>query len=317
MAEISVEQEAAPSFSAENAGAAPATFCADAGAPAATLLETDWNAEWKALQTARRSPDSPCFWDAKAKEFRPRETKPYAREFMRLLALQPGESVMDMGCGAGSLALPLAQAGHRVLAADFSKSMLSTLQQGIEYYGLQGRVEAKELAWADDWRAAGVARKSVDVAFASRSIATYDLQDALEKLNRVARRRCCITLVANASPRYDMHVMNCIGASVTCSYDYIYAFNILVGMGFMPQVEYIHSVRRDTFDSLEDGVADFARMLEGGNEHKLAELRQYLQEHMVPNPNAGKPGSKGKPQGRYMLDHERMVHWAFISWEPR
>ena len=34
-------------------------------------------------------------------------------------------------------------------------------------------------------------------------------------------------------------------------------------------------------------------------------------------PHAGEPGQKGKPQGRYMLDHERIVHWAFIAWEPK
>ena len=28
------------------------------------------------------------------------------------------------------------------------------------------------------------------------------------------------------------------------------------------------------------------------------------------------PGSKGVPQGRYMLDHVRKVRWAFIAWEP-
>ena len=37
---------------------------------------------------------------------------------------------------------------------------------------------------------------------------------------------------------------------------------------------------------------------------------------MIENPHAGEPGSKGVPQGRYMLDHVRKVRWAFIAWEP-
>lgn len=282
-----------------------------------TLLETDWNEEWKALQAARRSPDDPSFWDARAHHFRPRETHPYAHDFLKLVGVREGEYVLDMGCGAGTLAIPLAQMGHPVLAADFSLRMLEALREGAEHYGLAHLITPLQLAWDEDWEAAGIAPKSVDVAIASRSIATSDLEAALLKLDRVARRRCCITLVATASPRYDTHIMHAIGASVTNSRDYVYAFNILVGLGVNPEVRYIDSYRRDTFNTLEDGVADFARMLEGGNEDRLDALRDYLATHMVENPHAGEMGPKGKPQGRYMLDHERLIRWAFLAWSPR
>lgn len=284
--------------------------------PASTLLTTDWNEEWKALQAQRRAADDPSFWNKRAKHFKPRETHPYARDFLALANIEDGESVLDMGCGGGSLAIPLARRGCSVLACDFSQPMLDVVQEGANYFKVEDLIHTKLLAWDDDWSSCGIRQDSVDVALASRSIATTDLQDALTKLDRTARRRCCITLVANASPRYDTHVMNAIGASVTRSRDYIYAFNILIGMGRLPEVAYIHSPRRDTFESLDAGVADFARMLEGGNEDKLDELRSYIAAHMIENPCAGQPGSKGEPQGRYMLDHVRMVHWAFISWNP-
>lgn len=284
--------------------------------PTATLLTTDWNEEWKALQAERRGADSPAFWDARARHFQPRETHPYARDFIELAQVGPGETVLDMGCGAGSLAIPFARAGHPVLACDFSPRMLEVLREGMQHYGLDDLIEPKLLSWDENWEAAGVAPKCVDVAVASRSIATHDLKAALLKLDHVARRRCCITLVANASPRVDRHIMDAIGASVTESRDYVYAFNILIGLGACPEVRYIESWRRDTFDSLEAGIADFARMLEGGNEDRLPELRAYIAEHMVENPQTGKPGEKGRPQGRYMLDHRRLVRWAFIAWTP-
>ena len=42
----------------------------------------------------------------------------------------------------------------------------------------------------------------------------YDDQSkgALAKLDRTARHRCAVTMVANSSPRYDPHLMNAIGA---------------------------------------------------------------------------------------------------------
>ena len=157
----------------------------------------------------------------------------------------------------------------------------------------------------DDWDLVGPVAKTVDAAFASRSVTTTNLKGALAKLDRTARHRCAVTMVANSSPRYDLHLMNAIGASVTCSNGFVYAFNILIQMGALPQVTYFESPRRDTFDSLEAGVADFSRMLEHGNEDKVDRLRDYIAQHMIENPHAGEPGSKGVPQGRYMLDYIR------------
>ena len=281
-----------------------------------TLLETDWNREWVALQDGRRRPNAPHEWDARAGHFRPQETQAYARDFLRLADIRPGESVLDMGCGAGALAIPLARGGHPVIAADFSPRMLQVLSEGAGHYGLGDGVRTVELAWDDDWDAAGIGAGCVDVAIASRSIATRDLGAALKKLDRAARRRCCITLVAGASPRYDAQVMDAIGAPVAESRDYVYSFNILVGLGAAPEVSYIDSTRRDTFDTLGEAVADFARMLEGGDEDRIGALRAYIRDHAVANPHAGEPGPKGRPQGRLMLDHERQVRWAFIAWDP-
>ena len=282
----------------------------------ARLILTDWNEEWKALQDARRSPDDPSWWDGRARHFTPRETSPYARDFLELTGIAPGERVLDMGCGAGSLAVPLAQQGCSVLACDFSRAMLDVLDEAARAHGVAERIEARLLAWDEDWESRGVGAKCVDVAIASRSIATRDLAAALMKLDHATRRRCAVTLVTGASPRVDARIMDAIGASVTESRDYVYAFNILVGLGAFPEVRYIESRRRDTFDSLEDGVRDFSRMLEHGNEDRAGELERYLANHMVENPHAGEAGPKGRPQGRYMLDHERLIRWAHIAWSP-
>ena len=65
--------------------------------------------------------------------------------------------------------------------------------------------------------------------------------------------------------------------------------------------------------ALIDEKMNAAKDFKDGNENKINELRSYLARHMVPNPHAGEPGSKGRPQGRYRLDHTRLVRWAFIS----
>ena len=174
------------------------------------LQETDWGEEWKQLQRIRRKVDDSQYWNKRSHNFDSKDSpSDYVLEFLELAQIQPGETVLDMGCGTGSIAVPLAQQGCPVIAADFSQGMLDELNRRMKAFGVS-QVEPKLMSWADDWHALGIADKSVDVAIASRSIATDDMAAALDKLHNVARRRCCLTLPTGCSPRMDARVLEII-----------------------------------------------------------------------------------------------------------
>ena len=146
------------------------------------LTTTDWGQEWKELQKARRAADDAAHWDERSKTYRKADSpSPYVNTFLELADIQPGETVLDMGCGSGALAVPLAAQHHEVIAADFSAGMLDRTREECENAGVTG-VKTVQMSWADDWVAHGVGPKSVDVAIASRSIATDDLE-ATEGMN--------------------------------------------------------------------------------------------------------------------------------------
>ena len=291
------------------------------------LTTRDWNEEWKELQRQRRHADRAEYWDDRAKTFGDRDVpSPYVRSFLQLADIRPGETVFDMGCGTGALAVPLGQAGHRVIAADFSTGMLDCLKAELESRGIEG-VERRLLSWdapREDWAAAGVGPGSADVALASRSIATYDLRESLLRLTEVARRRCCITLAAGASPRIDERVLAGIGVEPPNSHDYLYAFNILANEGLKPRVDYIDSTRPQSFDSLDAAFDKLSEMVDAAGEGRLSQsereaalvrLREWLEDDLVENEHAGEPDRKGLPQGRLRLSEPRRFAWAFISWD--
>ena len=60
----------------------------------------------------------------------------YLAQLTELLALAPGESILDMGCGPGVLSVPLAKKGHDVVAVDFSDGMLGELRQAVDEAGV-------------------------------------------------------------------------------------------------------------------------------------------------------------------------------------
>ncbi len=195
------------------------------------LTTTDWNEEWKELQKVRRHADDAAFWDKRSATFTTKDAPNlYVEKFLGYADIRPGETVFDMGCGTGALAVPLGEAGHKVVAADFSQGMLDQMQARLNEAGVR-TVFPKLMSWEDDWPAFGVREGMTDVAVASRSIATADLRDALLRLTEVARRRVCITLATGSSPRVDERILAAVGLPSVLGRDYLYAFNILAAEG--------------------------------------------------------------------------------------
>lgn len=285
----------------------------------------DFNEEWRLLHLTRAPLKDSAHWTKKSARYDSKDKRNlYAEAFLKLANVQPGETVFDMGCGTGALAVPLAKAGHEVYAADFSDGMLAKLAENMEQNGVDSITPIK-MSWEDDWSTHGIEDGMVDVAIASRSIAVADLEGALGKLTRVARRRCCITLTTGTSPNVDPRLLRAIDVPVSPTRDYLYAFGILAQQGFDATVDYIHSTRKDTFDTQAEALEDFTRMIDASNpsmsplerEAAVARLDAWLAEHIVENPDAGKPDKKGIPEGLLCLDVLRVVSWAFIAWDTQ
>ncbi len=75
---------------------------------------------------------------------------------------QPGDYVLEIGCGTGEDALWLAQQGLKVMATDASSAMLAITQHKVAAAGLADRVECRQLnlndlpVWEDAPRFDGV-----------------------------------------------------------------------------------------------------------------------------------------------------------------
>ncbi len=245
------------------------------------------------LAIAARTRKTAAAWDARAAGMAARALHSrYTGEFVARMDLAGAESLLDVGCGPGTIALAVAGRLRRVVGLDYSRAMLDAMQAQAAARGLT-HVETLHRAWEDDWSDVPVC----DIVVASRSTQVDDIAAALARLHAQARRRVYLTHLVGGHFT-DPAIQDAIGRRVPTVPDYIYVVNILHRMGIHPRLDYLAQESR-----LADaqGFDDFARRVAWSvGELSVAETARLLAwyERATPAQRAGEP-----------------MRWAFISWE--
>lgn len=260
----------------------------------------DWNEVWKELR-ARRTvvQKSASSWGERTSGARRmiREDR-YVREFLSIIKPQQGWTVLDMGCGPGTLALPLAPFVTHITAADFSQGMLDIVTEGCTARGITN-VTTKKLSWEDDWQAAGMGM--YDVVIASRSLVTEDLREAIVKMNGTARKKVFISTIVNDGP-FDRAVFEALGRTLHAGPDYICNCNLLHQMDIPATVDFITQDQRK-FESRREAFESMSWMIDSMTDSERNSLEAFIDQHLV------------REGDHWITDYEFTVIWAVLWWE--
>jgi len=261
----------------------------------------DWNELWQKVQ-ARKADSShdPKFWDRRAPEFtRHVSASDYIDQFIRIMKPEPHWTVLDIGSGAGTLAVPLAPSVRAVTAVDSSKVMLSLLNQRCTEGGITN-ITAINGRWEDDWDELGIPVH--DVAIASRSLIMNDLRDGVRKLESRARKRVYISTLVDDGP-YDRKILEAVGRGFCLGADYILVYNLLRQLGIYANIDFTINRQEQLYRDLDDALNSMRWMIYEMTQDEEERLRKHLSATLI------------RENDHWKMPYSLVVRWAVIWWE--
>lgn len=248
------------------------------------------------MEQAHRTRKEPEHWDKRAQQMAQNCANlndPYLLRFRELMDFTGAQTLLDVGCGPGSISLCLASQFQSVIGIDYSGGMIEMAKKRANEMKIT-HAHFEKLAWEDSWDTLPKA----DISVASRSTLVDNLQAALLKLNRQTKLRVYTTHTLN--PTFiSEDIIRTIGRDVIRLPTYIYAVNILYQMGINARVDFIKSSNNSGFDSFEAFVDSVNWSLKNMTPQETEKLREYYDAQTASGEKIPYPSRD----------------WAMVSWD--
>jgi len=267
-----------------------------------TYSDIDWSLLWKNARKRKSWPGKKEEdWDKDARSFADRNTEsPYASMVISRLPLDKTMTVLDIGSGPGTLALPLAEHVSSITAVDYSDQMIKILSERAGHNNF-ANIQALKASWEDNWDALGICVH--DLVIASRSLSVEDLAGALKKIHKYAGKFACVIDRIAPSP-FDPEAFKLIGRPFDSGPDYIYTLNILYGMGIHPSVDILELERDLIFPNRENALEIYTWMFKDLSKNEIAKLDEYLSSRIIESDT-----------NHVVIRRKFPPRWAMIRWE--
>ncbi|MFH1021565.1 MAG: class I SAM-dependent methyltransferase [Pseudomonadota bacterium] len=266
--------------------------------------DIDWDTMWRESRAhkswkKKKSSD----WDQRAASFAERNLdSPFVAQFMAHLQSEADWSVLDVGSGPGTLAIPLAGQVRRVTALDYSAAMLLELEKRAKAAGRDNIITVQG-SWTDDWQALAIAPH--EVVIASRSLSVDDLKGALHKLNAWATKAVYVVDRVGAGP-FDPDLFAAIGRTFDPGPDYIFTLNILYTLGIHAKVDFLSLDSRRTYGSREEALQSYRWMVDDLTALEEERLAAYVDASL-----------RRLDEKTWQFTRQTPPRWALISWRKQ
>ena len=234
--------------------------------------DIDWVEFWAEKLANKNDKD----WDKAAPGFYRRTRKEdYNNALFDKLILDENDTVLDVGCGEGSITVPLAKKVKKVIALDSSPKMLEYLEKRASEDNIDN-IECVLKPIEDiSYEEIG----DVDVVVCSRSLnGIVPIDEVLAELDRIANKYVFITIFGPENKKIEKDFEKYLGRKTEDFPDYNYFFNILFNMGIYANIERFDLNNYREYSSIEEAMDNGKFRLDLYSEEEKEKLKEYLND---------------------------------------
>lgn len=245
--------------------------------------EIDWAYFWEKKLEAKE--DRKKDWDKAAPNFGKSAIRDnYDKELISKLILDSEDTLLDLGCGEGSISLQLYDKVKSITAIDSSSKMIELYDKKIKKEEIKNIKTIK--ADITDINIDNIGHH--DIILASRSLnGILNIQETIANINEIANKYVFITVFGPNNWKVEKDFYESIDKEYSEFPSHRYLFNILVDMGIYPNIENLdigkHREYRDIDEILERGKWRLFSL----NDDEKEELKNYINETYTINPDTG------------------------------
>ena len=233
--------------------------------------DVDWTGFWAERLEGKVNKN----WDDAAAGFYKRTRKEdYQDALFDKLILDENDTVLDVGCGEGSVTIPLAKRVKKVIGVDSSAKMLEFLEKRAEDNNVSN-IEThlkpiEEITYSEIG--------DVDVVVCSRSLnGIIPIDEVLLELDKIANKYVFITIFGPENKKIEKDFDKELGIKTEDFPDYNYFFNILFNMGIYANIERFDLNNYREYSSIEEAMDNGKFRLDLYSDDEKELLRSYLE----------------------------------------
>lgn len=262
--------------------------------------EVDWLKYWQ--EALKQKTDKNKDWDTAAPHFHKRAKKDdYHDLLFSKLILNENDSLLDLGCGEGSITLPIAKQVRKVTGVDSSTKMLELLNKRAQEQNIKNVDTILKSLEDISYEEIG----DYDVVLASRSLnGIIPIEETLKTINEIANKYVFITLFGPENWKIEKEFNEYIGKENKPFPEYNYMFNILYNMGIYANIERLDIKAYREYSSIEEAMDNGKFRLDLLNDDEKAQLRKYLNEILKKDSETGK-----------LYNEKDKADWILIWWK--